>query len=134
MARLPLMPQTTIPAAGTYTTTPIALKANAGIVLIHAKFAYGSGGTTVKAYVQTSVDNGVNWMDIACFAFALAAATKVSKVNAATALTAATVPTDGALADDTVKDGIVGDRIRVKYVVAGTYAGASHLTIAASTH
>ena len=47
-------------------------------------------------------------------------------------LAAAYVPTDGTLTDDTVKDGLLGDQLRVKLIVVGTYA-ASSLAIYAET-
>ena len=38
-------------------------------------------------------------------------------------------PTDGALSDNTILDGLIGDRLRVKTVVVGTYSGTSTLAI-----
>jgi hypothetical protein len=114
-----------IPAAGTVVTASPMKVGNAEALIFQAAFDYGSGGTTVKAYVQTSVDRGTTWIDIACFAFATADAKKVSKVLIATALTPVTAPTDGTLTDDTVLDGVIGDRLRVKTVVVGTYAAST---------
>jgi hypothetical protein len=118
-----------IPAAGTTTyVSPIKL-GDATMLLMMASFENGTGGTTVKAWVQTSVDNGGHWMDVANFAFATSDVPMVlQKITTGAALTAATVPTDAALADNTVKDGILGDQIRVKVTVVGTYTGA-HLDI-----
>ena len=125
MARLTLLNTFAIPAAGTVTSTPIEGLGDAHDLLIQAKFDHGSGGTTVKAYVQTSLDDGVSWIDIASFAFTTADAVKISSVDTATALTAATVPTDGTLTDDTVKNGIIGDALRVKTITTGTYAAST---------
>ena len=72
-------------------------------IVFTAKFTYGSGGTTAKAYVQTTLDGGVSWIDIASFAFTTSSATKISALKAATAVTAAYAGTDGSLADDTIK-------------------------------
>lgn len=94
-----------------------------------AKFLYGAGGTTVKAWIQTSFDQGLTWVDIANFAFTTAAATKISTVKAATVAAAAYVPTDKTLADDTIKDGLLGDRLRVAYTSTGTYTGLSSLAV-----
>lgn len=95
---------------------------------IEANFVYGSGGTTVKAWVQTSLDGGTNWIDIANFAFTTTSARKVTTLAQATA--AATItPTDGTLGDDLEVDGILGDRIRVKLTTTGTYAGSTTLDI-----
>jgi hypothetical protein len=40
----------------------------------------------------------------------------------------AVVPGDGALADDTAIDGLIGDRVRLKVVSTGTYAGSTVLS------
>ena len=121
--------QTTIPAAGTVTTTPVTGLAGARNIAAQAKFLYGAGGTSVKAYLQTSLDAGVTWIDIACFAFTTSAATKVSALQTAIALAAAVTPTDGSLSDNTILNGLFGDRVRLKYIVVGTYTGASSLQV-----
>ncbi len=126
-----IVPLPTIPiaAAGTYTSPGSGSLQSAAHLLIQAKFLYGAGGTSVKVYVQTTVDGGTTWIDIASFAFTTAAATRISKVMATTALTAVTTPTDATLTDNTVLDGVIGDAIRVKYVVGGTYTGATSLQV-----
>jgi hypothetical protein len=128
MSRINIMDAVAIPAAGMNTATVVTGYDDAAYLLMQAKFVYGSGGTSVKAYVQTSLDGGATWIDVASFAFTTASATKLSKVLAVSSLTAVTVPTDGSLTDNTVLDGVIGDRLRVKYVVVGTYA-ASTLTV-----
>jgi len=93
-------------------------------ILAQAKFSgYGAGGTNVTAYLQTSLDAGVTWIDVMSFQFTTANATKVSKVGLATALAAAVTPGDGALTVNTILDGVIGDRLRVKYTTTGTYTG-----------
>ena len=96
-----------------------------------AKFLYGAGGTSVKAYVQTTFDGGTTWADIMAFAFSTAAATKMSSVRSGIAVAAAYVPTDGTLTDDTIKDGLLGTMLRVKWTSVGNYSGATSLIISA---
>ena len=98
-----------------------------------AKFVWVGGGTSVKVYVQTSLDGGSTWIDIMCFAFAGTTANKASAVKTNIALAAGVTPTDGTLTDNTILDGLIGDRIRVKYIVAGTYTGATTLSVAVAT-
>lgn len=117
-----------IPAAGTYTSDSFETSDYA-YLLAQFKLASPTGGTTIKAYLQTSVDGEATWIDIICFAFGNSAETKISKVQATNALTANTTPSDGALTDDTVLDGVIGDQCRVKYVVAGTFS-AGTITLA----
>ena len=96
---------------------------------IEANFTYGSGGTDVTAWVQTSFDGGTNWIDIAAFNFTTSSARKVVSLNAANSVTTVYTPLDGTLSDNTVKDGLIGDRLRVKYTTTGTYAGSTTLDI-----
>lgn len=129
---LVLLPALTIGAAVAATaTTPKIDMHGMQHLAIQAKFLYGAGGTTAKAYIQTSLDRGTTWIDIASFAFSTAAATKISALSSAIALAAAATPTDGTLADNTILNGFFGDRLRVKYVTTGTYTGATSLEITA---
>ncbi len=92
------------------------------------RLAYGSGGTSVKVYLQTSLDQGTTAIDIACAAFTTASAVKALNFSALTPKTTAVTPTDGTLTDDTAVDGILGDQFRLKIVSLGTYAGSTVLT------
>ncbi len=102
-----------------------------GLLGLTAQFrlAYGSGGTSVKAYLQTSIDQGVTAIDIACVVFATTSEVNVLNFSGLTPKTTQVVPTDGALADDTAVDGILGDRFRLKVVSTGTYAGSTVLSV-----
>jgi hypothetical protein len=89
---------------------------------IVARFAYGSGGTSAKAWVQVTLDDGQTWIDVACFAFTTASGLKVINLSGLTPVTTAITPSDGAMADNTVQDGILGSAMRVKITTTGTYA------------
>jgi hypothetical protein len=89
---------------------------------IEAKLSYGSGGTTLKAWVQVTLDDGQTWIDIANFAFTTAGATKVINLSGLTPVTTAFTPTDGSMADNTVQDGVLGSAMRVKLTSTGTYS------------
>ena len=99
---------------------------------ISARFVYGSGGTSAKLYVQTSLDQGTTWIDIACFAFTTANAHKVINLSGLTPKTTEVTPTDGAMSDDSALDGVLGDRLRAKIITTGTYAGSTTLTVRAA--
>lgn len=98
---------------------------------VFIRFAYGtSGGTSVKVYVQTSLDGGNTWIDLWCFTATTASKTRARsfKPSQSGELT----PTDGTLSDDTVASPcVLGDRLRAKVVVTGTYAGSAALSIRA---
>lgn len=107
------------PISGLYGMRNIAIEAN---------FVYGSAGTSVKVWIQTSLDGGSNWIDIANFAFLLTSARKVTTLAIATAAETVT-PVDGSLGDDLEVDGILGDMIRAKLTTVGTYAGDTTLDV-----
>lgn len=104
---------------------------NLGIdsLILQAKFDYGSGGTTAKAWVQTTFDGGVTWMDIASFAFTTSDATRLYHLTGA-AVTSIATPGDAALADNTAVNGFVGSDLRVKITTTGTYAATSLIVTA----
>lgn len=80
----------------------------------------GTGGTTADVWVQTSLDQGSSWIDIANFHFT-AAGTKAANLSGLTPVTAPITPTDGTLAANTCQDGILGDRLRAKVSSTGTW-------------
>lgn len=99
-------------------------------MVVQAAFVYGSsGGTSADAYIQTTLDGGVTWVDVMNFHFLTTSAVKVSAVVATTALAAGVTPTDGSLAANSILSGLLGDMWRVKYVTTGTYVGATTLTV-----
>lgn len=102
------------------------------VVTAQADFVYGSGAAvTAKAWIQTSLDDGATWIDVASFAFVTTSVRKVAQVNNFVAQTSVVTPTDGALADDTILNGVLGSRLRVKLTTTGTYGGDTTLTILA---
>lgn len=94
-------------------------------------FTYGSGGTTAKAWLQTSFDDGVTWVDVANFAGAQTTISKLYNFSGLTPVTTAATITDGTLADNTVFDGLMGDKFRVKVTTTGTYGGGTTLKVVA---
>lgn len=92
------------------------------------RLVYGSGGTSVKAYLQTTIDEATTPVDIACVVFGTASEVAVLNFSALTPKTTQVTPGDATLTDDTAVDGILGDRFRLKVVSTGTYAGSTVLT------
>ena len=119
----------TVTTAATTACTAITSLTGMQSLTVSLKFVYGAGGTSVKAYLQTSLDGGTTWDDIACWAPSNANATKRWNFSALTPVTTPIVPTDGAMADNTAQDGILGDRVRLKVVVvaATAYSGSTTL-------
>lgn len=88
---------------------------------IQIRFSYGAGGTSGKCYIQTSLDQGISWIDVICFTFGLVSKTLVYNLSSLTPKTTGLAPSDGSLADDTVVDGVLGDRWRSKLTTVGVY-------------
>jgi hypothetical protein len=95
---------------------------------LHGVITVAGGGTTAKAWVQTTLDGGSTWVDIASFAFTTSTATRMYHLTAA-AVTAIATPGDAALADNTSVNGFLGSDVRVKLTTTGTYTGASSFVI-----
>lgn len=93
-----------------------------------AKLGYGSGGTSIAAKVQTSLDGGTTWLDVARFDFTTAGATKSANLSGLTAKAAGSY---AALSAEGVNDGLLGDRLRALITSVGTYAGGTILDIRA---
>jgi hypothetical protein len=115
--------------AGTYISSEVSIPLGASVILAQSVFVRGGGGTSCDVFVQTSVDNGSTWIDVMQFAFTTTTVTKISGVRPYIALAANVTPTDGALSDNTILDGLIGDRLRVKTVVVGTYSSTSTLDV-----
>lgn len=94
---------------------------------LSVNFVYGSGGSTCIVTVETSLDQGTTWTEVARFAFATAS--EQNQVNLSGLTPVTTVYTPAALSSDTVKDGIFGDRWRAKVTSTGTYAGNSSVSV-----
>jgi hypothetical protein len=99
-------------------------------ITLSARLAYGSGGTSCYAVVETSLDQGVTWVQIARFDFTTSGLQKVLTVSGLTPRIAAA--TAGSLAADTALDGTLGDRLRATVVSTGTYAGSTVVSVRAN--
>lgn len=112
-------------------TGPVAVTGlgKIGAVSLICTFTYvASSATSAKVYVQTSLDDGANWYDIASFAFTTASAVKNSNVDGSAQIAAAT-PTTGTLADNTCVHGLLGDRIKFVVTSVGTYGSGTQATV-----
>ena len=97
--------------------TPITDLDGMSAVTIEANFQYGSGGTSVSAVVQTTLD-GTNWRDVARFDFTTASRVARANLSALTPQSAATL---SALAAEGVNDGFLGKGLRAVLTSVGTY-------------
>lgn len=120
-----------VTAAGTQVGDWITgLDGMAGFVY-QCRFAYGSGGNDCRVFLQASFDQGTTAVDLDCAVFGAASDMLVLSFDGGNVQQRSGsppevfTPTDGALADNTSVDGLMPDRLRVKIVSTGTYAGST---------
>jgi hypothetical protein len=100
------------------------------VMQLQGTWTYTSGGTTSDFWVQTSLDGGVSWVDVAHFGPNLTASTRlIVNVESAAGIATGYVATDGSFGTTgtttTVAGGIFGTMWRVKYTTTGTYVGTN---------
>lgn len=96
-------------------------------IMLECSVLGASGGSTIKAWVQTSLDGGTTWRDVALFEFTTSAVTKWCVLSKATK----SIASYAALASEGVNDGYFGDRLRAVLTTTGTY---SNTTLALRAH
>jgi hypothetical protein len=90
-------------------------------VSLDASFAYGTGGTSVVAVVQTTLD-GTNWRDIARFDFGTAASVKHANLSG---LLSKGITSTATLSSEGVVDGLLGNKLRVVLNSSGTFVNTT---------
>ena len=97
----------------------VEIDADTSEVIIQSNFDYGSSGTDFEAEVSTSLDGGTTWVEVYVHAGTTSDERKVVVLKSA-----AVAAYDGttAVADDALKDGIIGTLWRCRVTTNGTYA------------
>ncbi len=94
-----------------------------GAVRSRPRFAlHGSGGTKTNVYLQSSLDQGQSFFDIANIAFTTSSGVEDINLSGLNSVTTPTAPVSLALADNTTFNGPLGDRFQAVVVSTGTYA------------
>lgn len=120
-------PSNPIPAAGTVLFTDPFIGIGFGeIDYIAFQMFFDvttAGGTSLDAYLQTSVDDGTTWQDVCNLQVTgvLADVEKLASVSKNVASTVRTAASDGALAANTCANGFFGTKWRVKLVIVGPF-------------
>ena len=123
---LPSLPITT--AIGITTTPPIQTKDwPPQSLTVHCNFVYGSGGETVDAYVQMSLDGGSKWGDVAECHFTTASLRELYDISSLPSAVSSHIAPDGSLIASATNGGMTS--WRVQYVSTGIYAGGTTLQI-----
>jgi hypothetical protein len=116
-------------APATQVGTPITSLAGLNALSLQVRLAGGTGGSKINVYVQTSLDQGQSWFDIANIAFANTPGVEVVNLSGLDKLTTPTAPVYLQLADNTVLDGPIGDRLQAVVVSTGTYTGNTLISV-----
>lgn len=116
-----------ISMAATKEGTPLTNLVGMSTLTLSARFEYGSGGTTTIGKIQTSLNQGSTWIDIARFDFATAGLEKIINLTRNVAITSPYTVID--LAAEGSINGILGDRLRAIVTSTGTYAGSTVLAL-----
>jgi hypothetical protein len=136
----PLIPGTgndavdwTISTAGTYVGTWADGLAGTDCIEVQMRFLWGAGSGGVRACLQSSLDQGNTAYDIAVVDFAAVARTVIFAVRPVVSSTIHSGISDivlpgeggfdstGASQSEGVVTSVLGDRFRLKVIVAGTY-------------
>src|ERR1700751_1906227 len=97
---LPLTTITTALSIAQLGGTPILNGAPRNLT-VEAQLTYGSGGTSVDAYLQTSFDGGGSWGDVCNFHFTTSTANALFNLSATTPVTTQRTPTNATIASNT---------------------------------
>lgn len=111
--------------AGTQTGTPVTTLQGLTALTCQVRFFYGSGGTQTNVFLQSSIDQGQTWFDIANIQFTTASLTELINLSGLTGVTTPTAPVNLALTANTTFNGPLGDRLQAVVVSTGTYAGST---------
>jgi hypothetical protein len=99
--------------------------------LVQANFTWGSGGTSLSAFVQTSLDGGTSWCDVCNFSFTTSSARALFNLTSGTPHAGPLLsrPRTPGWRQNNAVDGVIGNLWRVKFTSVGTYAGGTNLRI-----
>jgi hypothetical protein len=120
-----ITPDWQITSAGTFVGDWLDDLPGMAALAAQVRFMYGTGGATVKVCFQSSMDQGATAYDVAVVNFATAPRTAIFEIAAMT--TALVAPGEGGLnalgqvEPEGIIAGVLGDRLRLKVIVTGTY-------------
>ncbi len=116
-----------IGAAGQQATQSAQIPDLAGMLAasLQVRLSGGAGGAKINVYIQSSIDQGQSWFDVANVAFANTPGVQLLNLSGLDKLSTPTAPSNLTLADNTVLDGPLGDRLQAVVISTGTYASGT---------
>ena len=120
-----------IGAAGQLATQLAQIPSLAGMLAasLQVRLSGGTGGTKINVYIQSSIDQSQSWFDVANIAFANTPGVELLNLSALDKLSTPTAPSNLTLADNTVLDGPLGDRLQAVVISTGTYASGTLVSV-----
>lgn len=112
-----------VTVAGTYVGAWVTDLAGMTSLAAQVRMLWGSGGTSIKAYVQSSLDQGNTAYDVALVNFLAASRTAIFSIQQTTS--AMLTPVEAGAEAESVPVPVLGDRLRLKLVVVGTYVNTT---------
>lgn len=90
-----------------------------------ATFLWVSGGSSVNVYIQSSLDQGRTWFDIANVAFGTSSGIEIINLSGLNSVTTPQVPSSLSLPNNTTFNGPLGDRLQAVVVSTGNYGAGT---------
>lgn len=120
-----------ITSADTYESDVLTIGADSRGAQVQVKFAVGTKGTNAVCHIQTSIDGGTTWGDVA--SGALGTESGNTETMMTVLRTASMAGDDRAVlelfeaetSNIVFPDGILGDRLRIKLVTTGNYVSTT---------
>lgn len=98
-------------------------------VTLYCEMTGGTSGTSIAAVVETSINQGQDWLSIARFEFTNTAGIKVANLSG---LLSKAIASYTALSTEAVIDGVLGDRLRAKLTTVGVYTANTSISLRAA--
>jgi hypothetical protein len=119
------------PVTGTAIGTGVSgLNGMKSAVIEASLTAIGTLGTSVNAYIKSSLDQGATYFDVACLSFGgTSQRLRIPIGPPAGAAGTATVPTSNSLTANTSINGLLGPDIQLAVSSTGTFGAGSTLSV-----
>lgn len=115
-------------AAGQQNGTPVCDLEGMDALSLQVRLSSAEGGTSINVYIQTSLDQGQSWFDIACVGFTTTPGVQVLNLSGLDK-SAPAAPSNLALSPGTILDGPLGDRLQAIVVTTGSYTGSPLVSV-----
>lgn len=114
--------------AGQQNGTPVTSLEGMAAASLQVRLSSAAGDSSINVYIQTSLDQGQSWFDIACVGFTTTPGVQTLNVSGLDKAEP-TAPSNLGLAPGTIADGPVGDRLQAIVVSTGTYGGSPLVSV-----